>query len=69
MSKHEIPLNPAEAVFGFAAWLSCRSKPLILSELSDCGELAKLLGMFIEVNNIGDPSENYPANLRFPLED
>ena len=60
------PLNPLEAVFGFAAWLSTRDRILKIGATENCGGLPELVERFAEINNLSKVTENYPDNLIHP---
>ena len=56
-------LNPSEAVYGFAAWLTCRDEKTVMSATDDAAPIANLVVQFCKVNNLPDVSENWPHNL------
>ena len=47
-------MNPAEAVNNFAAWLTTRPVEVCFGENNDCGEIARLVGLYIETQGF-DP--------------
>ena len=59
-------LNPAEAVYGFAAWLTTRPERTVMSAADDSAPIAELVKQFCEVNNLGPVSESWPKNLIHP---
>lgn len=59
-------LNPSEAVYGFAAWLTSRDEKTIMSSKDDAAEVADLVSQFCEVNNLPDVSREWPNNLIHP---
>ncbi len=59
-------LNPSEAVFGFAAWLTCREERTVMSASDDAGIIANLVEEFCKVNNLGPLSEHWPQHLIHP---
>ena len=63
MSKH---LNPSEAVYGFAAWLTTRKEKTVMSAADDAAPIAKLVSQFCKVNNLPDISNQWPNNLIHP---
>lgn len=62
MSKH---LNPSEAVYGFAAWLTTRKEKIVISAADDA-LIASLVSQFCKVNNLPDVSNQWPNNLIHP---
>ena len=63
MSEH---LNPSEAVYGFAGWLTTRDAETIMSSRHDCAVIAKLVEEFCAANCLPPVSENWPNNLIHP---
>jgi len=63
MSEH---LNPSEAVYGFAAWLTTREDKTVMSAADDSAPITELVKQFCEVNNLPDVSEQWPNNLIHP---
>lgn len=59
-------LNPTEAVYGFAAWLTCRKEKTIMSASDDSAIIADLVKQFCEVNNLPEVSEHWPQYLIHP---
>jgi len=59
-------LNPSEAVYGFAAWLTCRDEKTVMSASDDAAPIADLVQQFCEKNNLPDVSKDWPGNLTFP---
>jgi hypothetical protein len=58
-------LSPAEAIYGFAGWLTTRDKPVIFSSRHDAAIVAQLLDWFCK-NNLDQPRncwENPPGEL------
>lgn len=63
MSEH---LNPAEAVYGFAAWLTSRDGETVMSSRHDCAVIANLVEEFCAANSLPPVSESWPNNLIHP---
>jgi hypothetical protein len=61
-------LNPSEAVYGFAAWLTCRKKRTVMSASDDAAPIAKLVKQFCEINSLPDVSNDWPNGLMHPSE-
>ncbi len=61
-------LNPSEAVYGFAAWLTCRKEKTVMSASDDSAIIADLVAQFCKVNNLPEISEHWPSNLIHPLK-
>lgn len=59
-------LNPSEAVYGFAAWLTCRKEKTIMSASDDAAIIADLVAQFCEVNNLPEVSKHWANNLIHP---
>ena len=59
-------LTAPEAVYGFAAWLTCRKNPITLSSTNDASEICNLVDEFLKVNSLGDPRDNYSDYLTHP---
>lgn len=62
-------LNPSEAVYGFAAWLTCRKARTIMSASDDAAPIADLVAQFCKVNNLPDVSVNWPNKLIHPSDE
>ena len=66
MSNNE-RITASEAVYGFAAWLSCRTEGILHGE-DDAARMANLVKEWIKENNLPDPREGvYPHNLTQPI--
>ncbi len=63
MGKH---LNPSEAVYGFAGWLTGRKEKTVMSSGDDAAVVADRVALFCEVNNLPDVSEDWANNLIHP---
>jgi hypothetical protein len=60
-------LNPSEALFGFAAWLSGRKERTVFSSNDECAGPADLVQQFIDTNNLEEVRDDqYPQNLIMP---
>lgn len=59
-------LSASEALFGFAAWLTSREKPVTLSAHHDAGIAAALAAEFCEINHLEEPRENWTDFLIMP---
>jgi len=62
-------LTAPEAVYGFAAWLTCRKNPITLSSTNDASEICNLVDEFIRTNSLGEPRSNYCQYLTHPAID
>ena len=62
----ENKLTASEAVYGFAAWLTCRTEKTIISSSDDAGGIATLVNKFCEENNLDDPRDDYHKILKHP---
>jgi len=62
-------VNASESVYGFVAWLTCRTKPITLSSKDDCSEIARLVKDWCDTNELpGVREERYPGNIIHPVE-
>lgn len=61
-------LNNAEAIYGFAAWLTSRDEPVHLSSHHNAARIVELINKFLGLNNMSPPRDGYEKNLRFPKE-
>ena len=59
-------ITATDALFGFGAWLTCRKQPVTFSHKHDAGKMVELIGEFISINDLPDPSEGYPDNFIMP---
>ena len=61
-------LTPAEALYGFAGWLTCRDVPVTLSSHHDAWIAAELAVAFCKENGLGDVSrEDWYKFLKLPV--
>ena len=59
----------SEAVFGFAAWLTTRRKPVLLGAEHDAAPAAELADQWCKANHLPEPRERaYPKNITHPKE-
>jgi len=42
-------LNPTEAVYGFAAWLTCRNEKTVISASDDAAPICELVKQFCDM--------------------
>lgn len=61
-------LNAAEAVFGFAAWLTSRSEAVTWSENHGAESAAELAAAFVEANGLPPLRNDYNRTLSYPEE-
>ena len=59
-------LNQSEAVYGFAAWLTCRDKKTVMSASDDAAPIVELVKQFCETNHLPKVSGQWPNNLIHP---
>lgn len=57
-------LSPSEAVYGFAAWLTCRSEPVTFGSAHDAALPAELVDAFCKSQGLAPPGEQWPHNLK-----
>lgn len=59
-------LSGSEAVYGFAAWLTCRNESVVFSARDDAAIVADLVGEFCKVNKLPEPREGWHNRLIHP---
>ena len=59
-------LNASEAVYGFAAWLTCRKEKTVMSAADDAAVISDLVAQFCETNNLPEVSSQWPKHLIHP---
>lgn len=59
-------LTAAEALYGFAAWLTARDEVTELGATSNCSVLPRLLLDFKKSNSLADPREGWENQLIYP---
>lgn len=57
-------ITPSEAVFAFAAWLTCRSEAVTLGSTHDAAGVAELAGAFVASQGLAQPRDEYHQRLR-----
>jgi len=56
-------LTASEAVFGFAAWLTCRDEKTVMGSTYDSAPIADLVAEFCKENGLDDPRDGWANNL------
>ncbi len=56
-------LNPTEAVFGFACWLTSREEKIATD---DTALMVQLVNQFCKANNLPEVSDEWANNLIYP---
>jgi hypothetical protein len=59
-------LTAAEAVFGFAGWLTSRPEKTVMSSADDAACIARLCGQFTKENGLAEPRDRWENNLIHP---
>lgn len=60
-------MTASEAVYGFAAWLTCRQEAITLGAAHDAAPAADLVQRWCATNNLPPPrDEVYPGNITQP---
>mgnify|MGYP006375212771 FL=1 len=59
-------LTAAEAVFGFAGWLTSRPEKTVMSSTNDAAVIARLCGQLIKANGLAEPRDRWERNLMHP---
>lgn len=52
-------LSPSEAVFAFAAWLTCRDKEITIGATHDASPVVELVSAFCSSQGLVFPRNNY----------
>jgi hypothetical protein len=64
-----IRITASEALFGFAAWLTCRKKPITIGAKYPCGKVAELVDEWRRVNKLPQPrSKVFANNIKQPKD-
>ena len=66
MENQQSTLNPSEAVYGFASWLTTRSEVTTMSSKHDSSVIAQLVERFCKENNLPPVSDQWPKSLVHP---
>ena len=61
-------LTASEAVYGFAAWLTCRETKTVFSSKDDAAIIAALVKEFCDVNHLENPRDRWHEKLIQPSE-
>lgn len=64
--KIESELTGAEAVYGFAAWLTCREERTVLSSTDNAAPVCCLVEQFCAENKLAAPRDGWENNLIHP---
>ena len=59
-------LTAAEAVYGFAAWLTTRDEITTMGSSQECSNIAKLCEQFVQENDLNHPRDGWENNLIHP---
>jgi hypothetical protein len=60
----KLRVSPSEAVFAFAAWLTCRPGTLNVGSRHDAGRMAELAGEYIRSQSWSQPRNGvFPHNI------
>mgnify|MGYP001587878508 FL=1 len=60
----------SEALFGFAAWLTCRTQALMIGANYDAAPMAVLVKIWCDTNDLPEPRDHvYPQNIKQPSSD
>lgn len=59
-------ITAAEAVYGFAAWLTTRDEITNVGSSQDSSTIAKLCEQFVKENNLNQPRDGWENNLIHP---
>jgi hypothetical protein len=61
-------MKATDALFGFAAWLTTREEVVAFGGSESAAPAAELVGKFVEANDLGEPSPEYPESFVMPVE-
>lgn len=59
-------LTGCEAIYGFAAWLTCRKERTVLSSTDNAAPVCELIEQFCAENKLGAPRDGWENNLIHP---
>jgi len=59
-------LTASEGIYGFAAWLTCRDKPITIGSTNLCSPVVDLVAQFCKENKLNDPRDGWENNLIHP---
>ena len=59
-------LSASEALYGFAAWLTCRDESIAAGAKHDAAVWAGKVADFCETNNLSEPKDGWEKNLIHP---
>lgn len=59
-------MTPTDAVYGFAAWLTCRKDTMQVGYTHDAAAMADCAKKWCEANGIPEVSDAYPDNIVQP---
>ena len=60
-------ITASEALFGFAAWLTCRFPPLLVGSTENAAPMADLVQKWCDANSLLEPRDGvYPKNIKQP---
>lgn len=63
----EEKVTASEAVYGFAAWLTCRRQAITIGTTHDAASVANLVKQWCDTNNLPPPRDGvYPDNITQP---
>ncbi len=63
-----LQLSGSEALFGFAAWLTCRDEAVTASAKHDAAVWAELVDEFCKTNHLAEPREQWDTLLTHPVD-
>ena len=62
-------ITASEALFGFAAWLTCRTQALMIGAKYDAAPVADLIKIWCDANDLPEPRDGiYAKNINQPKE-
>ena len=60
-------ITASEAVYAFAAWMTCRTRALMIGANYNAAPVADLVKIWCDANHLPDPRDNvYPKNIIQP---
>lgn len=59
-------MNATEAIYGFAAWLTCRPEAVSVGSTHDAAKVAELCKEWCEANGLPEVTDAYPDNIVHP---
>ena len=60
-------MNATEAIYGFAAWLTCHPEAITVGATHDAAIVAERCDEWCKANGLPEVTPEYPDNIKHPL--